>query len=167
MDLAAKKAIVRRFLQERRQLMPRRGILFLELLLGSGPLGTMHFCTEYERARLRDSVLVMTEVVSVWAVMLGNEPDRAEARARLSLEQLDLTPPAVIDRLRDLPVWFLCIDEPYRPRRPRRAADVERAALSLPNAPALRRTALLDQLDAALDERDWTRVSALRSLLFG
>lgn len=168
MEVQAKRSLLERFLAERSSSMPRKGAIFLELVLQSDALCTMHFCRPRDRAKLRDSILIATTGVSVWGVLLGNDSGGGpERRVRLCLDLLDLTPAQVLERLQSLPVWFLCIDEAYTPAEEHRPPDVEATVMAPAPWHRLRRLALLDQLDAALDEGDWAIAGKLRSLLYG
>lgn len=171
MDVVGQNRLVLlRVLEQCRKGLPRPARLFLEeVLRDDALLGRMRFCRLDERARLRNSVLISVEDGPCWAVLLGNDPtgrDGSKARARLALEGLDLSPAQVISRLRDLPIWFLALDPGFACPPPGEAARLEETGYRLAqlNRSALRRQALLDQLDAALDARDrdaWDRIQGL------
>ena len=171
MELAEQKRLVlRRFLEERRHLILRPAKQFLEgLLCDAELLGRMRFCLADERRELRNSVLVSTADVACWAVLLDNDPERggAQARGRLALEGLDLSPADVLARLRSEPVWFLALEPAAGAPKPGEAVRIQRTVLGLAGAASrdLRRLALLDQIDAALDEGNREAYSRLQQLL--
>lgn len=161
--------VLLRLLEERRGSLPRPARLFLEDVVRDDELlRRMRFCRQDERGRLRNSVLISLEDGPCWAVLLGNDPtslNGSQARARLALEGLDLSPAQVLGRLRELPIWFLALDPAYACPPPGEAARVEETGYRLArlDAPALRRQALHDQLDAALEQNDreaWDRIAA-------
>lgn len=156
-----KRLVLERLLAERSDSLYRPARRFLDGLLGDeNLLGRMQFCRSEERPKLRNSVLISTEETPCWSVLLGNEPGggpgSAAARARLALEGLDLGPVQLLERLRELPVWFLALDLPDVQPAPGEALTIELTVRSLMQVPwsDLRRLALLDQIDAALDDGD-------------
>lgn len=165
-----KRSVLRRFVEERRHLIPRPARQFLEgLLRDSDLLSRMIFCRAEERKDLHNSVLVSTLETACWAVMLGNDPERggAQARSRLALEGLNMSPAEVLERLRQEPVWFLALEPSEIDQRSGEAVRVQRTILGLAGAETrgLRRLALLDQIDAALDEGNREAYARLQHLL--
>lgn len=167
-----KRLLLKRLLEERRKVLPRPARQFLEGLLGDEELlSRMRFCRASERSRLRNSVLIATEDAQCWAVLLDNDPEGARggahARARMALEGLDLSPAQVLERLKPLPVWFLAVDPPVEQPPAGEAVQLDRTIHGLAAiAPGrLRRLALLDQIDAALDAGDREGYERLRVLL--
>lgn len=161
------------FLTERRATMTRPARKFLEgLLCDDLLLARMRFCRWDERRYLHNSVLITTEGGAVWAVMLGHDPDAgqsARGRAALALDGLDLSPDQVLERLRQVPLWFLAIDAGYAAPPAGEAARADRTAYQLSRMPAesMRRKALLDQIDAALEAGDVAVCARLRTSLGG
>lgn len=165
-----KRLVLTRLLAERSQLLPRPARQFLEHLLRDDPLlERMSFCRCEERAGLRNSVLIATQDGHCWGVLLGNDPEsgRGPSRARLALEGLDLSPAELVEQLRTLPIWFLAVDPEYASPAAGTAAHLETTVHRLAALPAerIRRTALLDQIDAALDAGDREAYERLRALL--
>jgi hypothetical protein len=166
------RQVLRRLLTEQKAQLPRPAAHFLEKLLADEDLlSRMRFCRLDERHLLRNSVMISVDDTPCWGVMLGNEPDgsrtTAQARSKLALEGLDLTPDQVLERLRPLPVWFLALDEfvaaPPQGEAPK--AERTRYAFSAMSADSMRRLAILDQIDAALDAGDREGYERLRKLL--
>jgi hypothetical protein len=167
-----KRHVLGRLLSERRPHLPRPARLFVEGLLQDEPLlERMRFCRWEERGQLRNSILISTEDGTCWAVLLGNDPENSRtssmARARLALEGLDLSPAEVLDRLRQVPIWFLALDDEYSTGVGGEAAAADRTAHRLAALPFedLRRAVLWDQMDAALEAGDLTACRRLRELL--
>lgn len=165
------RTLLLRLLEERRSQLPRPALRFLDLVLREEQLlERMHLCRPTERSAVRNSVWISTEI-GCWSVLLGNDPTggtrAAQRRARLALEGLNLSPLEVVDCLRPLPVWFLALDSDVIEPPAGEAARLEhtRSRLAGMNAAHLRRTALLDQVDAALDARDEQGLLRLRRLL--
>lgn len=151
--------------------LPRPARRFLDLLLPEAEiLARMYLCRPEERAAVRHSVWISTEY-GCWSVLLGNDPAKgarsAQARARLALEGLDLTPGEVVERLRSVPVWFLALDEQDADIPAGEAARIERTlgGLAALRPADLRRRVLMDQLDAALDAGDRVGFDRIRRLL--
>lgn len=163
-----KRNVLGKFIESRKPLLPRPARRFLEELLKDDELlSRMHFCTPEDRRRLRNSVLICTEEVPCWAVLLGNEPDAPSSRVRLALEGLNLSARQVLERLRGLPVWFLAVDSDLVAPTPGDAPRMEQTIYRLADASVfrLRRLALLDQVDAALDAGDRKAFKRLSRLL--
>ncbi len=160
-----------RLLTERRNALPRPALKFIDLLRRDDVLlGRMHLCRPVERSRVSHSVWISHEQ-GCWSVLLGNDPEggnrSAQSRARLALEGLDLSPSEVAERLRAVPVWFLAVDPDVALPPAGEAARLERTVMRLSalSSEQVRRTALLDQIDAALEARDTEAAERLRRLL--
>jgi len=169
-----KRLVLERLLAERSDSLYRPARRFLDGLLGDEALlSRMQFCRSEERSKLRNSVLISTEETPCWSVLLGNEPGggpgSSAARARLALEGLDLGPIQLLERLRELPVWFLALDLPDVQPTLGEALSIEQTVRSLMTVPwsALHRIALLDQIDAALDDGDLQACHRLWAILPG
>lgn len=165
-----KRLIVEQLLFEQRLALPRPARQFLDgLLVDPSVLSRMAFCRVEERSHLRNSVLISAEDGGTWAVMLGNDPTGGRAaaveRSRLALEGLDLTHAEVLERLAICPIWFLAVDQPYATPPAGRAMALEKGAHQLAGLGSLRRRALLDQIDAALDDGDRGAFERLQRLL--
>lgn len=164
------RLVLQRLLTERRKL-PRPAAHFLDGLLADEELlARMRFCRPEERQLLRNTVLISLEDGTCWAVMLGNDPEGpSRVRPRLALEGLDLTPQEVLQRLRPLPIWFLALDPAYVAPEPGAAVKAEQTGYRLASLPfeRLRRLALTDQLDAALEAGDHEACRRIRSQLLG
>jgi hypothetical protein len=167
-----KRLIVEQLLFEQRLALPRPARQFLDgLLVDPSLLARMAFCRGEERSHLRNSVLISAEDGGTWAVMLGNDPSggrpAALERSRLALEGLGLTHAEVLERLASCPIWFLAVDQPYADPPPGKAMALERGAHQLAGLPIdrMRRRALLDQIDAALDDGDRAAFERLHRLL--
>lgn len=167
-----KRSVLQRLLSDRRELLPRPARQFLHgLLKDELLLDRMQFCRAGERGQLHNSVLISTEDGCCWAVLLGNDPDggrpAASARARLALDGLDLSPGDVLARLRRTPIWFLAVDETFISPPAGEAAAIDRTVHRFMAMPAgvIRRIALWDQIDAALDNGDHVACARLRALL--
>lgn len=167
-----KRSVLQRLLSDRRDLLPRPARQFLQSLLNDDLLlDRMHFCRAGERGQLRNSVLITTDDGCCWAVLLGNDPEggrsASNARARLALEGLDLSPSDVLARLRGTPIWFLAVDEAFVSPPAGEAAATDRTVhrfMAMP-AGAIQRLAIWDQIDAALDAGDHATCARLRALL--
>jgi hypothetical protein len=163
------RLVLTRLLAERRNLLPRPAARFLDgLLQDEALLASMEFCRRDERHQLRNSVLVATEEDGAWAALLGHDPDaRTGPRPRTAQETPAPGAEEVLDRLQGLPVWFLAVDPAYLLPEPGAAARTERTRYGLAacHGPRLRRLALIDQIDAALDEGDRDAYQRLRVLL--
>lgn len=166
------RLVLKRLGAEQKGSLPRPAAQFLEALLGDEHLlGRMQFCRPQERHQLRNSVLIATDDSPCWGVMLGNDtgpgPGGASRRTRLALEGLELSPDEVLQRLRPLPIWFLALDPPYADPEPGAAPRAENTAylLAAMHAAKLRRSALMDQIDAALEAHDKESYERLRALL--
>lgn len=166
------RLVLQTLLTEQRTALPRPAVKFLDALLADETvLSRMQFCRPVERHQLRNSVLIATEDSPCWGVMLGNEtgagPGAAAQRTRLALEGLELTPDEVLQRLRPVPIWFLALDPPYADPAPGEAVRLEQTvyALATMQAGHLRRLALMDQIDAALEAGDRESCERLRQLL--
>lgn len=171
-SMAQSRLVLDRLLTERKAHLPRPAAQFLERLLRDDDLlRRMRFCRLDERHLLRNSVLISVEDSPCWGVMLGNEPDgtrtTAQARSKLALEGLDLTPDQVMERLRPLPVWFLALDNSVFAPPPGEAPAIEKVqfAFRAMSAEEMRRLALLDQIDATLEAGDREGYERLRKLL--
>lgn len=159
-------------LARRYQVIPRPAREFLTSLLEDGPLlARMHFCLAEERSRLRNSVLIATEEVSCWGVLLDNDPQggrkTARERAKRALSGLEMTPEETLERLRQLPVWFLAVDPPFAQPPAGEAPRIEWTIYQLArlNPARIRRLTINDQLDAALQDGDYVAARHLRHLL--
>lgn len=166
------RLVLQNLLAEQRTALPRPAVQFLDALLADeSVLSRMQFCRPAERHQLRNSVLIATVDSPCWGVMLGNEtgagPGAAAQRTRLALEGLELTPGDVLERLRPLPVWFLALDPPYADPTPGEAVRLEHTVYALVSMQSshLRRLALMDQIDAALEAHDKESYERLRQLL--
>ncbi len=169
-----KRLVLTRLLEAKREVLPRPARQFLEKLLkDEALLERMGFCRSEERARLRNSVLIATEDACCWSVLLDNQPDAgragAQQRSRLALEGLDLSPDEVLERLRGLPIWFLAVDPVFASPPGGEAVRLENTLYRMVRmrAARLRRIALLDQIDAALDEGNRNAFKRLARLLAG
>jgi|GEM_PF-5973877 len=159
--LAARRRLVRQILEERSPCLLRPASQFLTSILADDALlGSMCLCHPRERSSLRNSVLIAAGETACWAPMLGNDPDGgrrgAEQRARLVLDGLDLSPGDLLERLRSLPIWFLAIEDWPELPETGQARLSEWTVYQMARLPSahLRRMALMDQIDAALDARD-------------
>ncbi|HWI61478.1 MAG TPA: hypothetical protein VNT75_06560 [Symbiobacteriaceae bacterium] len=165
----ARRAAVKKYLSERYDQIPRPARLLLTgILEDEALLSRMQFCRSEERPQLRNSLMVSTDEAPCWAILLGNVPGApARARARLVLQGLNLTPAEILGRLRTLPVWFLALDTPYAEPVPGEAPLAENTVYMLARLQSarLRTLAIMDQIDAALDESDLETVRRLHLLL--
>lgn len=168
-----RRHLLLRLLTERRALISRPAVRFLEAVAADEELqNRMHLCRISERSQLRNTIWISTQT-SCWSVLLGNDPGggarAAASRARLALEGLDMTVPEVLQRLRSVPVWFLALDEEEAEPPAGEALRLQDTLtrLSNCNAERLRRSALLDQVDAALEAGDLHGLEGLRRLMEG
>lgn len=166
------RLVLARLLAERSKALPRTARRFLEILLSDELLlGRMRFCRSEERAKLKNSVLISCGDAPCWGVMLGNAPEAGRSatadRARLAVEGLSYSIDEVLHRLRTLPVWFLAVDPEYAFPDEAESIRIENTIYRMARADArgLRRQALMDQVDAALDDGDQEAYHRLCELL--
>lgn len=163
------RLVLTRLLAERRNLLPRAVVRFLDgLLSDEAALDAMAFCRMDERLQVRNSVLIATEGPVTWSVLLDHEPgSKAATRPRQAGDGSDLSPEGLLERLRALPVWFLAVDAAFALPEPGAAARTERTLYGLAalQGRRMRRLALIDQIDAALEDGDRDAYDRLRELL--
>ncbi|HYF94854.1 MAG TPA: hypothetical protein VD969_21785 [Symbiobacteriaceae bacterium] len=167
--MQARRAALQRLLADQSSRIPRPARHLLNgIVADDALLSRMHFCCPDERPLLRNSLLISTDEVPCWAILLGNVPgSAARTRAKLVLQGLNLAPAEILERLRTLPVWFIAVDPPYAAPAPGIAAALERTVYQLARLSPfrLRTRAILDQIDAALDEGDLQTCRRLHGLL--
>ncbi|MFZ5816707.1 MAG: hypothetical protein ACOY93_15660 [Bacillota bacterium] len=145
--------------------------LVMAVLADTELLERMRFCNPTDRRHLRDSILVSAEDGGCYSVILGSEGPQGERgrgnRTRLALEGLNLPLFDLLERLRTLPVWFLAVDEAVHQVEPGEAIRLQETIYRLASlsGTALRRLALQDQLDAALDAEDYGACARIREVM--
>jgi hypothetical protein len=155
MDLVTRNRLaITRLMATAERRLPVTALLFLERLLGEpAALQVGRLCATGEWGEIQSLIQIDTNR-STWQARVGGAP-------------VALEPEALVTRLMAEPVWFLCVSgariEPLEadPILTDRAA---RLFASLESG-RIRRIALLDQIDAALDDGDRETYDRLQRLL--
>jgi hypothetical protein len=155
MDLVARNRLgITRLLAAAEQRLPADALLFFEGILAEPELlQSGRFCSPGPLADLPTLILI--------------DAERRSWQARIGGLSVSCTPSELLDLLRREPIWFLAIQgaplEPLEPD-PLVADRAARLLDSLQNE-RVRRIALLDQIDAALDAGDRESYDRLQRLL--
>jgi hypothetical protein len=155
MDLVTRNRLaITRLMATAERRLPAAALCFLERLLAEpAALQVCRLCAAGEWGEIQSLIQIETNL-STWQARVGGAP-------------VSLEPEALVTRLMAEPVWFLCVTgAPLQPLEgdPLLTDRAARLFATLESG-RIRRIALLDQIDAALDDGDRERYDRLQRLL--